>query len=225
MNIPHEAYTTFLKVSGYKSYQDAINKLGGTTKFRNAVRENYHAQKLIETEIKSPKPTVKITTPKEIHFSKGYIIYPDGKCYSEKTKKYLKAVKIHGKRENKFYYYYDLSPYGKCLVSRLVMFYFAVHDYSDIADMPKVTFKDGDPGNCNVNNLLFATQSEINIKYNIKVPEHCNIDKGTIKEKELERVKSMLSIQMTYPEIAKVLNTSPMAVYRFVKKTYQKNHG
>ncbi|UYW02501.1 helix-turn-helix domain-containing protein [Flavobacterium agricola] len=155
---------------------------------------------------------------KEIDFVKGYFLYEDGRCYSEKSNKFLSKVRTNGKTPNKYYYMYDLTPYGGCLVSRLVMYVFGDHEYTNFKEMPKVIQVDGDPENSHISNLKFATQSEINLINNIKPSPVCYTDTGTIKIKDKKLVVNMLAQNFTYKKIAAVFETSEMSVYRFVKR-------
>lgn len=155
---------------------------------------------------------------KELSFSKGYFIFKDGRCFSEKSNRFLTKVKNKGKTAGKYYYSYDIKPYGTCLVSRIVMFTYGKHNYEDIREMPKVMHIDGNPENLNISNLKFASQSEINKKYNIKVPEWSYQNRGSIKKESKRIIEKLLEENFTYKKIAEIFETSEMSVYRFVKK-------
>lgn len=155
---------------------------------------------------------------KEIPFAKGYFVFKDGRCFSERSNKFLSKRVIKGKSSSKYYYIYEFSKYGNCLITRLVMFLYSKHNYENIKDMPKVIQVDGDPENLHIDNLKFATQSEINKLYNINVPAYALEDKGTIKKANVKIVENLLQQKMTYKKIAAIFETSEMSVYRFVKK-------
>jgi hypothetical protein len=155
---------------------------------------------------------------KEITFAKGYFIFNDGRCYSEKTNRFLTKRRTKGKSPGKYYYCYDLNPYGNCLVSRLVMFFYGSEKYDSIKEMPKIIHIDANPENTNIDNLKFATQSEINKINNISPPRSCYENRGTIKIESKKLIENMLEQKLTYGKISNILETSEMAVYRFVKK-------
>jgi len=52
------------------------------------------------------------------------------------------------------------------------MFVFGNHKYNNIQDMPKIILKNQHLENLNISNLQFATQSQINLKHNIKPTEN-----------------------------------------------------
>ena len=155
---------------------------------------------------------------KEIPFAKGYFIFKDGRCWSEKSNKFLTKRMVKGKTESKYYYTYVLSKYGNALIPRLVMFLYAKHNYENIREMPKVVQIDGNPENLNFENLKFATQSEINKMHKINFPAHALEDKGTIKKANVKIIENLLQQNMTYKKISEIFETSEMSVYRFVKK-------
>jgi len=99
----------------------------------------------------------------------NYKIYPDGKCYSEFTKKYIKPC-FNGKN---YYCQYDLcneEGKKKFLVHRLVAEYYI----PNIDSLNEVDHIDGNKSNNNIENLRWVTsrQNQHNRKSN---NEHINI--------------------------------------------------
>jgi len=154
---------------------------------------------------------------KLIPFATEYEISNNGEVYSFKTNKYLKKRIIKGKSNSKYYYSYDLSKFGKHLITRLVMFCFGNHNYSKIEDMPKIILKDKDLENLHISNLKFVSQSEMNKIYGIK-PTRKEDQNQKIKSEEIKTIFKLRAEGKTLKEIGLIYNTSEMSVHRFIQK-------
>ena len=174
----------------------------------------------MENVLFKKKQTTTFPNGKIISFAPSYEIYPDGSVYSLHSNKFLKKRKTVSKNVAKYYYTYDLGIYGRHLVTRLVMFNFGKHKFRKIQDMPKITIKDNDLENFQVNNLLFVTQREINKKFDIKPRQKCyeNNKNQKIKESDKSKVFKLRSKEKSLKEIGNIFNTSEMSAYRFLKK-------
>ena len=166
------------------------------------------------------EPTIHDDGGKLLPFSPFYVLYPDGRIYSLRSNKFLKKRKNSGKTPGKYYYTYDLASAGKHLVTRLVMFVFGNHNYKNISDMPKITLKSNNLEDLSISNLMFATQSEINKKYNIVPSEKCflNNNNQKIKEDQVEKIRELRAKNVPLKKIGSIYNTSEMSVHRFIKK-------
>ena len=83
--------------------------------------------------------------------------------------------------------------------------------------MPIVSPIDKDHFNNNIENLEFATQAEINKKYDLKPSEKC-VKAPKIADTEIEKVKDYLFVGWSLEKIGNRYFTSPTSVARFIKR-------
>jgi len=99
----------------------------------------------------------------EIQGYPNYLIYPDGRVYNKKTKKFLKG-KNHNMGYKSISLYYDNKNYDQFLIHRLV----ALHHIPNIENKPQVDHINRNRSDNRVENLRWVTNIENNINKEVK---------------------------------------------------------
>lgn len=206
---------------GYKTPSQAMIGIGRSN-FMAYFKPINHIQqietaykKVVKKEPKKVFKTIKKpSNGKLVAWDDGYTIYPNGDCYSDYLGRLL--TKIEEKSRKKIFLTMSIRS-RKYQVNRLVMFHFGNHNYKKIEDMPIVTPIDKDGFNNNIENLTFATQAEINKKYDLKPSEKC-VKEPKIPKSEIDKIKDYLFAGWSLDKIGLRYKTSPTSVARFIKR-------
>ena len=158
-----------------------------------------------------------------------YLIYDDGKIWSEYSNDYIKGKSISSDNERKVI---DIKVNGKresLLINRLVFFFFYYNprilkkDYptmNHFKQMPLVYHANGDILDNSIQNLKsMLTRSMLSIEIYQKFPEKFTQREGVsqIQEDRAAYCIKELKKGTSYSKISTTLNTSDMSVYRFAK--------
>lgn len=151
-----------------------------------------------------------------------YILFEDGTVWSEYTKKFIRIHRQKTKEHHKSHFSVVVSTGIRIRkgiqLSRLIFFYFGEHQYQNIDEVPLLSFKDGDTGNLNVENLYITNATEIARRSRLNRPsDFRSIISDT--EDNISFVKESLK---KYPgnlkRIAEHFGCSSMSVLRFIRR-------
>ena len=193
----------FAQKLGFKTPGKAIIEMG-VDEFKKRYKEfaNPELYKIILEEI-NPK----------------YTLYKNGKIHSSFYDKVLKPYKPKTKKFTPHLSYNLTLKNGKTKnyqISRLVMFYFGVHNYKKIEDMPNIIFIDGNTENIDLNNFKFDLNNEIIKKVSKEVNRkmlNCKIPHDAVFF-----IQNALKNEWNLKKIASIFNVSDMSVHRFIKR-------
>lgn len=166
---------------------------------------------------------------KPLKINPNYLLYPNGKCFSIQSMKFLKPIAIP-QDSGKIHYAYDIKPINniskrrKHIIARLVYFEFGKHNYKTLDQLPDISYKNRKSQHYGINNLeCIGTQGVLekykighNSKFNGKSKPGNSIPKIPATEKK--KIKSLIKKGNTNDSISKLYNVSPMSITRFRKR-------
>lgn len=204
---------------GYKTPSQAMIGIGRANFMANfkPINPQVAIETIYKKVVKKPIKKQFIRKPiggKLVAFDDAYTIYPNGDVYSDYLGRLL--TKIEEKSRKNIFLTMSIRR-KKHQVNRLVMFHFGNHSYKNMSDMPIVSPIDKDHFNNNIENLEFATQAEVNKKYDLKPSEKC-VKAPKIADTEIEKVKDYLFVGWSLEKIGNRYFTSPTSVARFIKR-------
>lgn len=216
----------FAKSLGFKNTALAIGSLGARNfklkfqKFSPTTIEKISAAPVTKIKPKAIETSLALNAVQLRGINNNYWLYKDGRVWSQfQGGTFIKAYQYKGASSRLTpHYAVGLRTNGETKVyqmSRLMMFYFGVHTYKTIEEMPIITYINGNTKDWALDNLRFAKKGEI-IKKATSKKQPDTLSK--IKDTELQRVKDLLSINMSLAEIAEIYSCSDMSVHRYIKR-------
>ena len=175
-------------------------------------------KKLGYKHITDPKEKAVYIKSTSVYLNDNYVLFEDGSIYSYYSNKWLKIQKtIRGKG----YYGYSLKEYlGERnlirYIHRLLYYHFIWKSSGYIYDMPLISFKDDNPENFLIDNLVEITHTEKLLKINKAKPDRTSKIKDTKSNKFT--VASLLKRNVPLYRIGKIFGCSDMSVHRFIKR-------
>ena len=169
----YEEKLLFAEFLGYKCVADAIKVegfIGFNLKFKNSSRKTKPVtekkygvrRKHSDTSIPRPYPNREdpVSYPIEdvssggttLMFDKNYLIFSDGRVWSIFNKMFL--VPIKRSNRGKVYFNYLLRGRKQFNIAKLVWLHFGEHILINYSEVGELFYKDGDPLNFGIENLM-----------------------------------------------------------------------
>lgn len=146
----YEAKLQFSKSLGYKSYAIAVGDMG-LSRFNKEFGESF----IIITRKDTDAYPIEHESAGgvELLFDSNYLIFPDGRIWSIHNKMFLTYTKKNYKK-GKIHYTYNLRGRKIYNIAKLVWLHFGVHDLEYYIDVGEITYKNGNPLEFGIENLI-----------------------------------------------------------------------
>ena len=183
-------------------------------------------KKLGYKHITDPDKKAKYIRSDRLYLNDKYIIFEDGTIWSDY---YHKWKKIQGTLGKTKYYGYSIKDQNSTkkgtlkYIARMLYYHFVWKGSGYIWEMPLITYKDGNPENYLIPNLVETNKKEV-IEKVIEKKSKDATSKIKDTEENIITIALMMATKTSRRIAAKLFNTSEMSIHRFIKRNEDKLH-